>query len=86
MGTRDEGLSSEFGARCGDAREQLLKHMAERGLREADGWRIHEFIRDVGSHTEIVYVPIHRYLAAPELECACIINESTSSTSAECRT
>jgi hypothetical protein len=85
MNTRDELLSREFGARCEDARAALRKHMAERGLRKEDGWRVHEFTRHVNGHTELVMRPIHSHLAAPDLECLCIIDEPGSNVSSECR-
>ena len=81
-----ENIPEEFSARCEEARAALRKHMAERELREQDGWRIFEFIREVDGRTELVMRPVHSRLPdPPDLECACIIDEGGSSTSAECR-
>ncbi|HUQ27144.1 MAG TPA: hypothetical protein VM051_01040 [Usitatibacter sp.] len=86
MNARDERLSSEFASQCQEARATLERHMAERGLRERDGWRIYEFTRQVDGRTELVMRPIHSHLNAPsELECACIIDEPGANITSECR-
>ena len=86
MKTHDEGLSEKFAARCEEARSGLRLRMAEYGLREQDGWRIHEFTRQVIGHTELVMRPIHRTLAPPpNLECMCSIDEPGSHIKSECR-
>ena len=60
--------------------------MAERGLREEDGWRIHEFTRQADGRTELVMRPIHRHLEAPpDMECVCAIDEPGTNISSECR-
>ena len=87
MDARDQSLSSQFGARCDEARATLRRHMLVRGLREQDGWRIHEFIRQVEGRTELVMQPVHGQLTTPpDLECVCTIDEPGSNISAECRT
>lgn len=85
MTLREERLSAEFGARCEEARAALRRHMAERDLRERDGWRIHEFTRHAPGRIELVMRPVHRELTAPpDLECVCSIDEPGGNTSAEC--
>lgn len=60
--------------------------MAQLGLREQDGWTIHEFTRDLNGRTELVMRPLHPHLPAPpDVECTCTIDEQGSSPSAECR-
>jgi hypothetical protein len=87
MNSRDDGLFSEFSGRCEEARATLRGHMRERGLREQDGWTIHEFTRQVDGHTEIVMRPMHRHLDPPPgLECKCEIDEPGSHISAGCHT
>lgn len=86
MSTRDQNLFPVFSAACGAARESLWRHMEEKGLREKDGWRIYEFTRQVGGHTQLVMRPVHRELnAPPDLECLCSIDEPGSNVSSECR-
>ena len=86
MSERDKSLSLQFSARCEEARTLLRKHMAERGLREADGWRIHEFTREDDGRVELVMRPVHRHLKEPnDLECVCTIAGPGSDISAECR-
>ena len=83
---RDEDAFRQFSSRCEDARAQLLRHMADRGLLAEDGWRIFEFTRQVGERLELVARPVHHRLPAPpDLECACIIDEARGDISAECR-
>jgi hypothetical protein len=87
MKSRDDHLFSEFAGRCEEARAALRRHMSDRGLREQDGWSIHEFTRQMEGRTQIVMRPIHRRLDAPlGLECNCEIDEPGSQTSADCQT
>ena len=79
-------LFPELTAKCDKAREALLEHMARRGLRHDNGWRIYEFTRQVGGRTELVLRPVHASLNTPEeLECTCRIEEPGSTAIAECR-
>jgi hypothetical protein len=87
MKSQDDRLFSEFASRCEEARANLRQHMSDRGLREKDGWSIHEFTRQLEGRTAIVMRPIHRHLDAPPgLECMCEIDEPGSRTSADCET
>jgi hypothetical protein len=87
MDSRDQRLFSEFAGKCEEARVTLRKHMSDRGLREQDGWTIHEFTRQIEGRTEIVMRPIHRHLDPPsELECSCEIDEPGANISADCHT
>ena len=71
---QDAALAYEFAKRCEEARATLRQHMEARGLRAADGWRIHETSREGGGGTEIVMRPIHLHLEAPgDLECVVCI-------------
>ena len=50
----DELLVREFSAKVAAAREQLLAHMQELGLRIEDGWRIAEELRQLDGKTELI--------------------------------
>ena len=87
MTPRDEHLFAEFTSRCAEARGRLREHMAERGLRAEDGWRIHEFTRESDGQVQLVMRPVHSQLGSPgDLECNCTIDEPGSNISADCRT
>ena len=88
MSTRqDAALAYEFARRCEEARETLRGHMEARGLRAADGWRIHETSREGGGGTEIVMRPIHLHLEPPgDLECVVSIEGPGSSITTHCET
>ena len=60
--------------------------MADRALRIEDGWRIHEFTRQMDGRMELVMRPVHSRLSAPpDLECWCAIDEPSSAVSSDCR-
>ena len=61
----DERLAAEFSYHYSTARAELLAEMERLGLREKDGWRIHETTRHVTDGTELVLRPIHRTLEPP---------------------
>ena len=83
----EKDLIPEFAARCNEARARLRSHMEERGLHERDGWKIHEFTRQVDGRMELVMRPLHRTLTAPEgLECVVTIDEPSFTASLDCHT
>jgi len=85
MSTSDDTLVLAFGAKCDEARAALQRHMLDRGLHEADGWRIYEFTRQIEGRSEIVMRPIHSRLEAPAgLECFCEIDAPASKVSSGC--
>jgi hypothetical protein len=87
MSTKDALVFPEFAARCEEARVALRKHMGDRCLHERDGWRIHEFTREVDGRTEIVMRPVHLHLNEPsDLECVCTIDEPGSKVTSDCST
>lgn len=82
---KDKASANAFAAKCAQARSELLKHMAERGLHEKDGWTIHEAMRQAKGGTVLVMRPIHMKLPAPtDLECSCSIDEPGTDISSEC--
>jgi len=88
MQNSNEGsLTREFVAKREETRAILRGHMDARGLRERDGWRISESIRQRDGRTELVMRPIHLQLPAPDdLECVVAIDEPGSSITTECDT
>ena len=84
---QDAALAYEFAKRCEEARATLRQHMEARGLRAADGWRIHEISREGGGGTEIVMRPIHLHLPAPsDLECVVSIQGPETPITTHCET
>ena len=82
---KDRSAADAFAAKCEEARSDLRKRMAEHGLHEKDGWRIHESMREAKGGTLIVMRPIHSKLAAPpDLECNCSIDEPGTDISSQC--
>jgi len=82
---KDSSAATAFAAKCEQARSDLRKRMAEHGLHEKDGWRIHESMREAKGGTLIVMRPIHSKLAAPpDLECNCSIDEPGTDISSQC--
>jgi hypothetical protein len=81
----DASLAYAFAMRCEQVRAELRSKMRARGLREEDGWSIHESTRhDRG--TMLVMRPIHMRLPAPpDLECTCEIDEPGHEISGGCR-
>jgi hypothetical protein len=83
----DETLAREFGAKVAAAREQLLAHMQEQGLRLEDGWRIAEELRQLDGRTELVLWPVHRVHIAPkDLRCVVVIDEPAEQIEVDCTT
>lgn len=67
---RDAALAARFSHRCNQARVHLRAEMEKMGLREKDGWRISESMRQARGGSELVMRPLHLYLAAPDdIEC-----------------
>lgn len=74
----DAKLAAELFEHCVQARETLLRHMVERGLLPADGWRISESTRAAVGATEIVMRPVHRTRESPPgFECVVRISEDS---------
>lgn len=83
----DEQLVLQFSAKVNAAREQLLAHMKEAGLRLEDGWRIAEELRQYDGKTELVLWPVHRLHEAPEeLRCVVMIDEPAELIEMDCMT
>lgn len=67
---KDTDFAARFSAQRAEAEAQLWRYMEARGLRAADGWRLHETTRDARQGTELVIRPIHRVHGCPPgLEC-----------------
>ena len=82
---RDDNVAHAFASKCDQARDELLKHMRERGLHAEDGWRIDESVRQADGGSVIVMRPIHMRLSAPpDLECSCSVDEPGLNISAQC--
>ena len=83
--TRDEEVAAVFAQRVAEARLYLRKEMEAYGLREADGWRISESVRQVDGGSELVLRPIHMTHVAPaELECVVHIDEEAAAIDSSC--
>jgi hypothetical protein len=76
MQQQDEVLSAAVRARLQQARGRILELMAAHGLKESDGWRIHEEMRSSRSGTEWVLRPVHIHRDAPGLEAVVLIDSS----------
>ena len=73
---RENDLAKTFAQRRAEAREHLRREMTLLGLREEDGWRIFETIRQNGARTELHMRPVHLHLPTPEgVECVIDIDE-----------
>lgn len=69
MSTSDDQVrAAAILARIAVVKEELASLMATHGLREKDGWRVAEEIRQRPYGTDFVYRPIHMKLVAPPLE------------------
>jgi CheY-like chemotaxis protein len=64
----DQVRAAAIISRIAVVKEELAVLMADHGLREKDGWRVAEEIRQKPHGTDFVYRPIHMKLAAPPLE------------------
>jgi hypothetical protein len=74
MHQQDEVLSAAVRARLSEARVRVMALMAAAGLRERDGWRIHEEMRSCVAGTEWVLRPVHIHRDAPGLEAIVLID------------
>lgn len=69
MSTSDDQVrAAAIIARIAEVKADLARLMAEYGLRERDGWRVSEEIRQQPYGTDFVYRPIHMKLTPPALE------------------
>jgi hypothetical protein len=76
---RSSSLAQAFSAKCAVARAHLRREMEARGLRQSDGWKIMETVRDCVGGSELVMRPLHMHLQAPDdLECVVRIEEDSS--------
>ena len=81
----DEKAADEFRARLAEARAHLARLMAEHGLEESAGWRIHEIVRGVPGGLEMVLRPIHSRLPSPPgVECVVRIEERSQEVDLTC--
>ena len=64
----DQVRAAAILARIAAVKEELARLMADHGLREKDGWRVSEEIRQQPYGTDFVYRPIHMKLMPPALE------------------
>ena len=74
MHSQDQALSAAVRARIIEARAKVVALMAEHGLSEKDGWRIHEEMRAAIGGTQWVFRPVHIHLDAPGLEAVVTID------------
>lgn len=69
MSTSDDQVrAAAILARIAVVKDELAKLMAAQGLREKDGWRVAEEIRQRPHGTDFVYRPIHMKLTPPPIE------------------
>ena len=76
MQNQDEVLSAAIRARIEQARADVSAQMAALGLRQKDGWRIHEEMRSVLGGTQWVLRPVHIHRDAPGVEAVVTIDAS----------
>jgi hypothetical protein len=76
MHNQDEVLSAAVHARLLEARADVAARMAQQGLAEKDGWRIHEEMRSTLRGTEWVVRPVHIHRDAPGIEAVVVIDAS----------
>jgi hypothetical protein len=76
MQNQDEVLTAAVRARLEQARAEVAARMAAHGLREKDGWRIHEEMRSTIDGTQWVVRPVHIHRDAPGLEAVVVIDAS----------
>ena len=76
MQNQDEVLTAAVRARLEEARAEVAARMAAHGLREKDGWRIHEEMRSTIDGTHWVVRPVHIHRDAPGLEAVVVIDAS----------
>jgi hypothetical protein len=74
MENQDEVLSAAVLARLISARQSIAAKMAQHGLREQDGWRISEELRNSPQGTQFVLRPIHTRLDSPGFEATVTID------------
>lgn len=83
--TQDKEIAAVFTRRVSEARAYLRREMEAHGLREADGWRISESVRQVDGGCELVLRPIHMTQIAPaDLECVVHIDEEAAAIDSSC--
>ena len=83
---RDTAVAATFSERCHAARGHLLKTMEALGMREKDGWRIAESVRQVRGGSELVLRPLHLYLnAPPDMECVVWIADGGNDIDMSCQ-
>ena len=78
-------LSARFAEKHRQAHAYLREEMEKLGMRETDGWKITEFLRERPGGSELVLRPIHVRLDPPEgLECVVWFLEHPVRVGAEC--
>lgn len=81
----DAALAVAFSERCAAARAHLRRQMETLGLRERDGWKIVETVRQAGGGSEVVMRPLHLHLASPDgLECVVRIDGDAHTIDGHC--
>jgi hypothetical protein len=83
---RDAALAADFTERCTLARAHLRRQMEALGLRQQDGWRIAEVVRqNAQGGYELHMCPIHMRLKAPsDVECVVSIDLVHETVESEC--